>query len=59
MKIILFFDKKITVDRLIFMDDVFGIADNCTKFAEFLTVCRKYRYHCVYFFHIIVPESQI
>ena len=29
------------------------------KFAEFLTVCRKYRYHCIYVFHIIAPEGQI
>ena len=41
------------------MDDVSGIADNCKKFSEFLTVCRKYRYHFIYVFHIIVPESQI
>ena len=38
---------------------VSGIADNCKKFAEFLTICRKYRYHCIYIFHIIAPESQI
>ena len=47
------------MDRLIVMDDVLGIADNCKKFAEFLTVCRKYRYHCIYVFHIIMPENQI
>ena len=41
------------------MDDVLGIADNCKKFAEFLTVCRKYRYHCIYVFHIIMSENQI
>ena len=33
------------MDRLIVMDDVSGVADNCKKFAEFLTVCRKYKYH--------------
>ena len=33
------------MDPLIVMDDVLGIADNCKKFEEFLTVCRKYRYH--------------
>ena len=33
------------MDRLIVMDDVSGVADNCKEFAEFLTVCRKYKYH--------------
>ena len=47
------------MDCLIVMDDVWGIADNCKKFAEFLTVCRKYRYHCIYVFHIIMLENQI
>ena len=35
------------MDRLIVMDGVSGIADDCKKFAEFLTVSRKYRYHCL------------
>ena len=33
------------------MDDVSG--------ANFLTVSRKFRYNCVYVFHVIVPASQI
>ena len=41
------------------MDKFSGMADSCKNFAEVLTVCRKYRRHCVYIFHIIVPESQI
>ena len=53
------FGEKISMDRLIVTDQVSGIADNCKKFAEFLTVCRKYRYHSIYMFHIIMPESQI
>ena len=53
------FGEKVSMDCLIVMDDVWGIADNCKKFAEFLTVCRKYRYHCIYVFHIIMPENQI
>ena len=52
-----FFGEKISMDRLIVRDHVSGIADNCKKFAEFLTVCRKYRYHCIYMFHITMPES--
>ena len=53
------FGEKITVDSLIVMGNVSGMADSCKNFAEVLTVCRKYRHHCVYIFHIIVPESQI
>ena len=47
------------MDRLIVMDDVSGIVDNCKKFAEFLAVCRKYRYNCIYVIHIIMRENQI
>ena len=47
------------MDCVIVMDYVSGIADNFKKFAEFLTVCRKYRYLCIYVFHIIMPENQI
>ena len=53
------FSEKISMDRLIVMDDVSGIADGTHKFAEFLTVCRKYRYHCIYVFHIIAPDSRV
>ena len=51
------FSKKISMDHLIVMKDVSGIADGSHKFAEFLTVCRKYRYYCIYVFHIIAPDS--
>ena len=37
------FGEKISMNRLVVMDDVLGIADTSKKFAEFLTVCRKYR----------------
>ena len=47
------------MDRLIVMDNVSGIADGSYKFAEFLTVCRKYRYHCIYVFDIIASDSQV
>ena len=29
------------------------------KFANFLTVSRKFGYNCIYVFHVIVPASQI
>ena len=41
------------------MDDVSGIADGSHKCAEFLTVCRKYRHHCIYVFQIIVPDCRV
>ena len=47
------------MDRLILMDNVSGIADCCKEFADFLTVSRKYRYHCVYVFHIIIHQREI
>ena len=53
------FGEKIKMDRLIVMDDISGIANSCQKFVESSMVCRKYWYHCVYVFHIIVSESQI
>ena len=47
------------MDRLIAMDDFSGLADSCKEFANFLTITRKYRYHCVYVFHIIIPDKEI
>ena len=53
------FCEKISMDHLIVTDDVSGIVDGSHKFAEFLTVCRKYRYHSIYIFHIIAPDSRV
>ena len=53
------FGEVIDRDRLIFFDDVSGLADNSNKFASFLTVARKYKYNCVYIFHTIYPEKAI
>ena len=44
---------------LIVMDDVSGLAGSCKEFADFLTITRKYRYHCIYVFHIIIPNKEI
>ena len=41
------------------MDDVSGVADISKKFANFLTVSRKFGQNPVYVFHVIVPASQI
>ena len=53
------FGENKKLDRLIIMDDVSGVADVSKKFANFLTVYRKFGYNCVYVFHVIVPASQI
>ena len=52
------FGENISMDSLIVMGNVLDVAENCEKFAEFLTVCRKYKYHCIYVFHIVAPETQ-
>ena len=38
------------------MDDVSGLADKSNEFCSFLTVSRKYRYSCIYIFHIVFPQ---
>ena len=45
--------------RLTVMDDVPGVADISKKFANYLTVSRKFGYYCVYVFHVIAPATQI
>ena len=47
------------MDRLIVLDDFSGVADLSKKFANFLTVSRKYGYNVVYVFHVIIPTNQI
>ena len=46
------------LDRLIFMDDVSGLADRSEEFANFLTVSRKFGLTCVYIFHTIYHTRQ-
>ena len=53
------FRENKSMDQLIIMDDVSGVADVSKKIANFLTVSRKFGYNCVYVFHVIVPASQI
>ena len=45
--------------RLIVMDDVSGLADKSNNFCSFLTVSRKYRYSCIYIFHLVFPALSI
>ena len=46
------------MNKLIIMDDVFGLADKSQDFSSFLTVSRKYGFSCVYVFHTIYPGRQ-
>ena len=53
------FREKTKRDCLVVMDDVSGLAGTSQTFANFLTIARKYRYHCVYIFYTIHPEKGI
>ena len=53
------FGENKKLPRLTIMDDVSGVADTSKKFANVLTVSRKFGHNCVYVFHVIVPASQI
>ena len=46
-------------DRLIVMGKVSGLADKSNNFINFLTICRKFGYICLYIFHIIYPTKSI
>ena len=50
--------EEMVLDKLIVIDNVSGLADKSDKFANFLTVCRKYGMTCVYIFHTIYPSRQ-
>ena len=54
-----YFGENRKLDRIIVMGDVSGVADVSKKFANFLTVSRKFGYHCIYVFHLIVPSNRI
>ena len=53
------YGEKTKRNHLIVMDNVSGLADSSSKFASFLTVARKFKYHCLYIFHTIHPEKSI
>ena len=50
--------EKRLLDKLIVMDDVFGLADKSDDFANFLTVSRKYGITGIYIFHTIYCNRQ-
>ena len=43
-------------DSFIVLDDVSGLADKANEFCSFLILSRKYRYSCIYIFHIVFPQ---
>ena len=53
------YGEKSNRNHLIVMDDVSGLADSSIKFGSFLTVARKFKYHCLYIFHMIHPEKSV
>ena len=50
--------ENFQVNKLIIMDDVFGLADKSQEFSNFLTVSRKYGFSCLYVFHTIYPGDK-
>ena len=51
-------EENLTIDKLIVMDDVSGLAEKSTDFSNFLTISRKYGFSCVYVFHTIYLSRQ-
>ena len=51
------FDENKKMDCLIVMGNVSSVADISKKFAIFLTVSRKFGYHCGYVFHVIATSQ--
>ena len=45
-------------DRVIFMDDVSGLADKSNEFGNFLTIARKFNFTVTYVFHTMYPSKQ-
>ena len=48
--------EGMTLDKLIVMDSVSGLADKTDIFYNFLTLSRKYGLSCIYIFHTIQPN---
>ena len=52
------FGENKTMDCLIVLDDVSGVADISKRFANFFRVSRKFGFYCVYVFHVIALATQ-
>ena len=46
------------IQRFIAIDDVSVLANRSNTFANFLTAIRKFGYHCVHVFHIILLQKR-
>ena len=53
------FKENKKFNKLIVMGDVSGPAGKSNDFANFLTVCRKFGYFCLYIFYITYPTKSI
>ena len=53
------FGENKKLDRLIVMVEISGVADISKKFANFLTVSRKFGYNYVDVFHLIISSRQV
>ena len=50
--------EEMTIDKVVVMNNVSGLADKSDVFSNFLTVPRKYGLSCVYISHTIYPNRQ-
>ena len=48
--------EVVLANALIVFDNMTEVADNCPKFASFLTVSRKFGYNCIYIIHTMKPS---
>ena len=53
------YGENIKSDRLTVTDDVSVLAEKSNVFASFLTVERKFKYSCIYMFHITFQKKSI
>ena len=53
-------NEKKEIDLLLWITFlVFDLTDRSNKYASFLMITLKFRYHCVYIFHVTFPEKTI
>ena len=52
-------EGTLTIDKLIIMDDISGLADKSTNFLIFLTVSRKYGFSCVVNWDMSMSQTHI
>ena len=50
--------EEMTIDKVVVMNNVSGLAGKSDVFSNFLTVSRNYGLSCVYISHTIYPNRQ-